>query len=212
MLYVHHTGRVVDAAFFEKVQGTIMSDPHMEIVLVTDSYGRQDLVTKEAFFSTHRVAPADAVMDEPFEPFRDVQAFHRKFGLGYDGKPRRLDDDMQTLRIALANEELTEYIDASFLAEADGGTEAEREDDYIRGMAGMLDALVDQVYVALGTADQHGFDFREAWRRVHRANMAKERCTRPEQSKRGNTLDLFKPEGWTAPCHEDLVGTLRDEN
>lgn len=72
-----------------------------------------------------------------------------------------------------------------------------------------LDALVDLVYVALGTAHLHGFDFNEAWRRVHAANMKKIRAPSAEASKestgRGHAFDVIKPPGWEPPSHKDLV-------
>lgn len=48
------------------------------------------------------------------------------------------------------------------------------------------------------------WNFHEAWRRVHAANMAKVRATSAEQSKHGSAQDIIKPEGWTAPDHRDL--------
>jgi len=68
-----------------------------------------------------------------------------------------------------------------------------------------LDALVDLAYVVLGTAFMHGFDFNEAWRRVHAANMQKVRATSPDVSKRNSSLDVVKPEGWTPPDLSDLT-------
>ena len=66
-------------------------------------------------------------------------------------------------------------------------------------------ALVDLVYVAIGTAHLHGFDFEEAWRRVHHANMQKIRTPNAEASTRGSKHDVIKPEGWEPPSHTDLV-------
>lgn len=87
---------------------------------------------------------------------------------------------------------------------------------------GVLDALVDLQYVLLGTANFLGFFkkyeglertlFESAWRRVHYANMRKERAERP--TKRGTTFDVVKPKGWSPPYLNDLVrgffGTCRD--
>jgi predicted HAD superfamily Cof-like phosphohydrolase len=72
-------------------------------------------------------------------------------------------------------------------------------------MPGQLDALVDLVYVALGTAHMQGFDFNEAWRRVHDANMQKVRAQNADESKRGSALDVVKPEGWKPADLSDLV-------
>lgn len=121
--------------------------------------------------------------------FEDVRQFQQKFGLEYGGSPRALPMDLTAFRVGFLQEEFQEYCEAS----DDGDLER------------MLDALVDLVYVALGTAYQHGFDFNEAWRRVHAANMAKVRVERASDSKRGSTYDVVKPAGWRAPDLSDLV-------
>lgn len=121
--------------------------------------------------------------------FEDVRQFQLKFGLEYAGPPRVLPMDLTAFRVGFLHEEFKEYCEAS----DDGDTER------------MLDALVDLVYVALGTAYQHGFDFNEAWRRVHVANMAKVRVERASDSKRGSTYDVVKPPGWKPPDLSDLV-------
>jgi predicted HAD superfamily Cof-like phosphohydrolase len=115
--------------------------------------------------------------------WKDIQDFHVKFGLNYEGPPRSLPQDLASFRINFLIEETDEYILAS-----------KRSDE--------LDALVDLVYVAMGTAYLHGFDFAEAWRRVHTANMAKVRGP----SQRSGEYDVIKPEGWQPPYHGDLVG------
>jgi len=68
-----------------------------------------------------------------------------------------------------------------------------------------LDALVDLVVFALGTAERQGLMpvFAVAFERVMNANMKKEIGP---NSKRGSfAIDLVKPEGWEAPDHSDLV-------
>lgn len=119
----------------------------------------------------------------------DIACFHKKFGLEYDGRARALPPNMQEFRSKFLNEELEEY------ELAVNGSDLE----------GALDALVDLVYVALGTAHLHGFDFREAWRRVHEANMKKVRVERVDQSSRGSLFDVVKPPGWRTPSLSDLV-------
>lgn len=120
---------------------------------------------------------------------QDLIDFHTKFGLVYEGPPRNLPQDLFEFRKKFLQEELDEYI------------EAEELDDREK----MLDSLVDLVYVAIGTAQLHGFDFNEAWRRVQAANMAKVRCERESDSARGTTYDVIKPPGWVAPDLSDLV-------
>jgi predicted HAD superfamily Cof-like phosphohydrolase len=117
---------------------------------------------------------------------KDIEAFHIKYGLAYNGQPRMLDEKTSSFRAGFIEEELDEYILADTM-----------EDKF--------DALIDLVYVALGTAYLHGFDFEEGWKRVQAANMKKVRATQADQSKRGSTSDVVKPEGWEAPDLRDLV-------
>ena len=126
-----------------------------------------------------------------FDPVYDMAVFHEIFKQAYNGPPRQLPADLQKFRSKFLQEELNEY------------NEAVEAGD----LAKQLDALEDLVYVALGTAYLSGFDFREGWRRVHRANMNKE-LANPEgdsRSTRDVKFDIVKPEGWTPPDHGDLV-------
>lgn len=120
---------------------------------------------------------------------RDISDFHVKFGNDYSGKPRNLPDDLLNFRVRFLEEELTEYKHAAISEDLEG----------------QLDALVDLVYVAIGTAYLQGFNFQEAWKRVHAANMRKVRATDAAQSKRGHSSDVVKPVGWEAPDLSDLV-------
>lgn len=121
--------------------------------------------------------------------FDDIQSFHQKYSLDYDGPPRELPAELLRLRRRRLWEEVTEYVNADSL-----------EDQF--------DALIDLVYIALGTAYLHGFDFPEGWRRVHEANMKKIRAERPDQSRHGSTYDIIKPAGWTPPDLSDLIGAI----
>lgn len=126
---------------------------------------------------------------EEFNLVRDVLAFHQKFELEYSGPPRDLPPELSQFRTEFMVEELVEYKEA--VSEGD--------------RAKQLDALVDLVYVALGTAHLQGFDFNEAFRRVHTANLLKVRVERSDQSRRGSVYDVVKPEGWQPPDLSDLV-------
>lgn len=135
----------------------------------------------------------------------DIKAFHEKFGLAYRGKPRAILLSEAEFRHKFAHEEANEY-----LANNDGARQAMSEDDqaeYTYHLNHLLDALVDQMYVLMGTIYLHGMleVFPEAWARVHERNMAKVRATSEEQSTRGSKLDVIKPEGWYPPDHTDLV-------
>lgn len=124
--------------------------------------------------------------------FEDVGRFHRKFGLPTSGATvltSQLDPETLRFRIEFMREELNEFIEA-----------AEAED-----AAGMFDALIDLVYVAMGTAHLAGFPWEAGWALVQQANMAKVRATSASESKRNSSLDVVKPEGWTAP---DIAGLI----
>lgn len=141
-------------------------------------------------------------------PFRDIKNFHEKFGLEYGGLPRLLPGEAAKFREELIFEEYTEYREATLIGARNlmSYYMIENRDQKIALYLDKgLDALVDIVYVTLGTAYLHGFDFEEAWRRVHRANMRKVRASTSSQSKRGSSLDVIKPEGWEPPSHIDLV-------
>jgi predicted HAD superfamily Cof-like phosphohydrolase len=119
--------------------------------------------------------------------YTDIKDFHEKFEIDYKGPPRFLPAELSKFRDGFHEEECIEYRVAPTLEDK-------------------LDALVDLVYVALGTAHVHGFDFDEAWKRVHAANMAKKKAAADgSDSKRGSAHDVIKPEGWTAPDLSDLV-------
>lgn len=132
--------------------------------------------------------------------FTDVGEFHRAFDLPHsaDGKPpTALTSDDLAFRIAFMMEELTEF------------TRAASQHD----LAGMLDALVDLVYVACGTAHLKRLPFDEAWAAVHAANMRKVRAESADdpRSKRGHSLDVVKPIGWVAPDIEEIIWRRRIE-
>lgn len=119
----------------------------------------------------------------------DVANFHKKFGISYEGKPRKLTGQLQRFRLRALEEELQEYRDA-----VKSGDLAEQ-----------FDALIDLLYFLLGTIHLHGFPLYEGFRRVHEANMKKVLAGDASDSKRGYALDLVKPEGWQPPVLEDLV-------
>lgn len=122
--------------------------------------------------------------------FADVRAFNEKFGIAYQGPPKHLDPETAAYRIRFMQEELHEYI----AAYRDGDLEKQ------------FDALLDLVYVAMGTAVFQGFPWEQGWREVQRANMAKVRATSEQESKRGSKLDVIKPPGW---CGPDIKRVLR---
>lgn len=122
---------------------------------------------------------------------QDVVEFHQKYKLdAHRREPgARVSDQLITFRLKFLLEELTELNVA--LGKQD--------------LPEALDALVDLVYVALGTAYLLDLPFKEAWYQVHAANMQKRRASSAEQSKRGTQLDVVKPVGWRSPDHSFLL-------
>lgn len=137
-------------------------------------------------------------VDTWFDPVYDIDMFHKKFKQNYDGPPAALPPETQEFRLKFLHEELKEYEDAVDQLTQYGESPERLENAF--------DALIDLVYVTLGTAHLHGFDFRNGWRRVHRANMGKVLAGDAGLSKRGYALDVVKPAGWTPPNLKDLCG------
>ena len=137
---------------------------------------------------TDSLAPLlNAIRDAHYQTyFDDIRAFHEKYNQTYNGPATDLTRELEDFRLKFLTEELHEYVDSKTL-----------EDKF--------DALIDLVYVALGTAYMHGFDFDEGWRRVHEANMKKVNVRHAGESKRGSRFDVVKPKGWKPPVLKDLV-------
>lgn len=117
--------------------------------------------------------------------FEMVKEFHEKFGMMVHEKPTDLTSEKLQERYDFMLEELTEFKNAI----------------EPRDMAGLADALVDIVYVAMGTAVQMGLPWEELFSDVQRANMAKVRGI----TKRGVAVDCMKPEGWVPPKTQDIL-------
>lgn len=118
--------------------------------------------------------------------FHMVQDFNYKYGIELNFKPDWIVWELERLGFDHLKEELQEYAQALTLE-------------------GKLDALVDLVYVAMGLAAKYGFDFNEAFRRVHESNMTKTRAENPEQSKRGSSFDIIKGPDFKPANIKDLV-------
>lgn len=126
----------------------------------------------------------------PTDYVRDIETFHRKFNIHYEGEPRLLPGPLQKFRSARLREELDEY------------------DSAVKGcdLAGQFDALVDLVYIALGNAHLNGLPFEKGWQMVHAANMQKELASKENPGKYGNIgVDIVKPKGWKAPDLNDII-------
>lgn len=118
----------------------------------------------------------------------DVEKFHTKFNLMPRDLGAPIDKELTQFRIKFLAEELKEANEAA--ARAD--------------LPGLLDALVDLVYVAIGTAYTLNLNFGDAWKNVQAANMAKIKASADNPSKRGYSGDIVKPAGWRAPDHDSL--------
>ena len=113
-----------------------------------------------------------------------IKRMHAHFGISYNDVPRVLDAQEENFRIACMLEEISEFVLAETL-----------EDKY--------DALLDLLVFAAGTAERMGLPIDAGVDEVIRANMRK--VLGPNAKRGGFSIDLQKPEGWTAP---DLKGIL----
>ena len=126
----------------------------------------------------------------------DIDRFHKKFGFEKTGKPDIPDDsELVNFRTSFLLEELAEYSQAITKKDT----------------AGALDALVDIVYIALGTAWLFNLPFEKAWKEVQRANMEKIRA-KDTTGKRGTKFDVIKPKGWKPPNIDQIVEEEIEKN
>jgi predicted HAD superfamily Cof-like phosphohydrolase len=125
--------------------------------------------------------------------FKDVGTFMRRFGLPdhTQSRPHQLGPDEFAFRYQLIMEEARELGEAWAI------------DD----LAEQVDALCDLIYVACGAAHHMGVDLDAHWAEVHRANMTKVRSRGADDplGKRGSSLDVVKPPGWTPPDHAPIL-------
>lgn len=114
----------------------------------------------------------------------DIIEFHQQFEVPQSELPTLVgNDEMLKYRIKFLREELKEFEDA-----VSKGDDVEA-----------FDALLDLVYVAMGTAYVCNFPWNEGWEYVQEANLTKKRVKSAEESKRGSKFDVVKPNGWVAP-------------
>lgn len=149
--------------------------------------------------------------------FDDVGRFHTKFGLPSvtdEGPyPREVTPELLEFRIKFLLEELIEFCDAvnyKITIEPTGHLKlmklSQFDPSIDHGQA--FDALIDLVYVALGTAHLLGYPWHQGWAAVQHANMQKVRARKDgSDSKRGSSFDVVKPYGWMPP---DIAGLLRE--
>ncbi len=124
-----------------------------------------------------------------------VRHSYLRLGFIKSGKlvvPSPLEHDEKNYRVSAMLEEISEYMAART-----------RDEE--------LDALIDLVVFALGTAVRHGFNrWDEAFERVMEANDKK---IPGKSGKRGGwEMDLIKPDGWEPPDLREFVETVLDRD
>ena len=125
---------------------------------------------------------------------KDIDSFHKKYKFEKNEKVGIPDDnELVNFRTSFLMEELAEYTQAITKKDA----------------AGALDALVDIVYIALGTAWLFNLPFERAWDQVQKANMSKIR-TKSKSKKRGTSFDVVKPKGWRPPDIEQVIEEAKE--
>ena len=112
--------------------------------------------------------------------FESIREFHQKYNL----QPTQNNKELQESIIKHITEELNEYIKAQ--------KEGNREQQ--------LDALVDLVYVTLGTAYYENFDFDGAFKHIHSCNIKK-----IQKATKRSKWYVVKPEGWQPPNLKDYI-------
>ena len=124
----------------------------------------------------------------------DIYMMHNKFGVkewfeaNKDNKD--LMDKYLRFRLSMCKEELDET-----MAAIDNKDPEE-----------IVDGLIDLCVFAIGTLDVFNIDAHKAWDAVYEANMAKSPGIKPGRPNPFGLPDLLKPDGWTAPSHEDNHG------
>lgn len=118
-----------------------------------------------------------------FNLHRDVCEFHKKFEIPIEKYPAFPSKELLEFRMKFLREEVNEF------------DEAVKEGNIVKA----FDALIDAVYVAIGTAVIMNLPFEKGWDIVHSANMTKIRAKNASQSKRGTAFDVIKPSNWIAP-------------
>ena len=119
----------------------------------------------------------------------DLAAFHTKYE--FNKEP------MTKEKLSFRCDLLMEEVDEMHLAIVSGNAEE------------LTDALIDIIYIALGTLDLAKVDTGKAWKEVQRANMSKVRGVKPGREQSGG-FDVIKPEGWVGPNHAGNVGLFEE--
>lgn len=162
-------------------------------------------MTKQSKFSDDDLRARPKSFNRELE---DVRAFHRRFGQLDSARPTHLTRRKLAERANFMLEELREFADGAGLAplftlDDEGYRFVVNRVKADQDLALQADALVDLVYVALGTAAMMGLPWQALWDDVQRANMAKEKG--PTHRNMGFGSDICKPPGWEPPRTEEIL-------
>lgn len=128
---------------------------------------------------------------EQAQIYQLVKEFNDKFNFSSE----HMDFERLLLKHSQAEEEAQEMYDAMIAQNAED----------------VVDSLIDQVYIALGTLYLLNVDVRKAFLEVHMCNMAKERGVKTDRSftlSGDQEFDVIKPDGWVGPDHSGNTGIL----
>jgi len=119
----------------------------------------------------------------------DIRDFHKMLEVEPETYRKALSWETMKFRVQFLQEELDELSLAYAMNKPDE----------------IFDALIDLVYVALGTMYLMDLPFYEGWAEVHKANMLKRRAKDATESKRGSSLDAIKDPGWPSPDLSKII-------
>lgn len=122
--------------------------------------------------------------------YGEVHLFHRKMGLAHPKIPQLLDEDDRRRRVRFMLEELNEFIKAC------------EEND----LPNAADALIDLVYVVMGTGVMMGLPWQALWDAVQYANIRKERVL----DDGSHHFGVMKPVGWEPPNLKTILDRYTD--
>jgi len=115
--------------------------------------------------------------------YKDVRAFHEKFGCYIAAKPGFPSPEVTKLRTDLFLEECKEL------------SEAMKREDIVE----TADAFADLIYVTIGWALACGIPLDKVWAEVQKSNMLKDGGATRADGK------ILKPEGWVAPDIKSII-------
>ena len=126
----------------------------------------------------------------------DIYMMHNKFGVKEWFEANKDNSVMMreylNFRLNMVREELDETCDAFKKGDPEE----------------IVDGLIDLCVFAIGTLDVFNVDAHKAWDAVYEANMAKSPGVKEGRPNPFGLPDLIKPDGWTAPSHEDNHGDI----